>query len=534
MKVTTLGAAGQVTGSCHLLEVGGVKYLVDCGLFQGGKRTEELNWEPWAFSPSEITALFLTHAHIDHSGRIPKLVKDGFRGKIYASRPTIELCKILLLDAAHIQESHAELKTRKNLRKGLPPVKPLYTEAEAIESFTYMQPIEQNRVIALNENFKISFRTAGHILGASILEIWIREGEIEQKVVFSGDIGRSDQLIVKDPEEIFEADALFLESTYGNRNHKTLDESKKELREAILYSYGHGQKVLIPSFAVERTQEILYVLGEFFRNKLIPDMPVFLDSPLAIQATKIFTEMQEFFDEETTAIWAKGENPFIFPQLQFSQTVEDSRRINITEGPAIIIAGNGMCTAGRILHHIKHNIWREGCSLVIVGFQAEGSLGRQIIDGAKRIRVMGEDVAVRAKVFTIGGFSSHAGQKELIEWVSNFKKKDMKVYLIHGEKTASEALASLIRQQLGLWTYIPTMGETLVIEPVKLEVVPEDVCENYLYEIGKRFFELEHGIMRSLSSLPAETRTILAEKLKNIQQQIDETMTFVRQRSTNP
>lgn len=529
MKVTTLGAAEQVTGSCHLLEVDGRKYLVDCGLFQGGKRTEELNWEPWAFNPSEISALFLTHAHIDHSGRIPKLVKDGFRGKIYATRPTVELCKILLLDAAHIQESHAELKTRKNLRKGLPPVKPLYTEADAEESFAFFHPVEQGAPITPNGNLKVSFRNAGHILGASVLEIWTQKNGIEQKIVFSGDIGRDDQLIIKDPEEIFEADALFIESTYGNRNHKTLEESKRELREAILYSYSHGQKVLIPSFAVERTQEILYVLGEFFRNKLIPDMPVFLDSPLAIQATRIFGQMQEFFDEETTAIVARGENPFIFPQLQFSQTVDDSRRINMIEGPAIVIAGNGMCTAGRILHHIKHNIWREGCSLVIVGFQAEGSIGRQIIDGAKRIRVMGEEVAVRAKVFTIGGFSSHAGQQELLEWVSNFKKKGMKVFVIHGEKAASEALATLIREQLGFWTYIPKLGETIVIEPEKpKKLIPEDVCETYLYEIGKKFFELEHSIMRLLPSLSADTKEAIIKKLERIQKDIDDTMTLIK------
>ena len=525
MKVTTLGAAGQVTGSCHLIEVGNAKYLVDCGLFQGGRKTEELNWAPWAFNPAEIKALFLTHAHIDHSGRIPKLIKDGFRGKIYATRPTVELCKILLLDAAHIQESHAELRTRKNLRKGLPPVKPLYTQADAEESFVFLQPVEQGQLMEFGDNLKVSFRTAGHILGASILEIWAKENGEERKVVFSGDIGRSNQLIVKDPEPIFEADALFVESTYGNRDHKTLEESKKELQEAILYSYSHGQKVLIPSFAVERTQEILYVLGEFFRNKLIPNMPVFLDSPLAIQATRIFSEMKEFFDEETMAIVQKGENPFLFPQLQFSQTVDDSRRINAIEGPAIIIAGNGMCTAGRILHHIKHNIWREGCSLVIVGFQAEGSLGRQIVDGAKKIRVMGEEVSVKAKVFTIGGFSSHAGQKELLEWISNFKKKDMKVFVIHGEKVASEALASLIREQLGLWTYIPQMGETLTIEPVKpVEVVPEDVCETYLYEIGRKFFELEHGIMRILPSIPSDKRRVIAEKLKKIQSEIEDAM----------
>ncbi len=528
MKVTCLGGVEQVTGSCYLLHVNGKKYLVDCGLFQGGKHIESQNQEPWGFDPKDIEILFLTHAHIDHSGRIPKLVKDGFRGRIYTTEPTVELCKILFLDAAHIQESHAEWQTRKNLRKGLEPVKPLYTEEDAKRSFDFFHIVNQNEVITISENFKASFRNAGHILGSSILELWIKEEHPEEiKVVFSGDIGRPDQLIVEDPEEIFEADALFIESTYGNRNHKSLEESKQELIEAILYSYSKGEKVLIPAFAVERTQEILLVLGEFFRKKLIPEMPVYLDSPLAIQATKIFSKMQRFFDEETLEILKTGHDPFIFPQLIFSQTVEESQRINSMPGPAIVIAGNGMCTAGRILHHIKHNIWRDGCALVFVGYQAEGSLGRQIIDGSKRIRVLGEDLTVKAKVFTIGGFSSHAGQKELLEWISNFTKKTMKVFVVHGEKATLEIFASLIREKFGFLVHIPQRGETVTIEKVPVEKISERLCEDYLYEIGKKFFELEHRIIRNLTFIEASKKEELIKKLEKIKKELEDTMAFM-------
>ncbi len=524
MKVRCLGGAGQVTGSCHLIEVGEKKYLVDCGMFQGGKQIERLNWEPWDFDPREIEAVFLTHAHIDHSGRIPKLVKDGFRGKIYATKPTVELCKILFLDAAHIQESHAEWRTRRNLRRGLEPVSPLYGEEDAKKSFPFFLPVTQDTTVTISDSLHVSFRNAGHILGSAILELWSRGERGEVKVVFSGDIGRPRQLIVKDPEQIFEADALFIESTYGNRDHKSLEESKEELREAILYSYHRGGKVLIPAFAVERTQEILYVLGEFFRHDLVPSMPVYLDSPLAIQATKIFNEMREFFDEETLEIAKGGHSPFSFPQLVLSQSVEESQKINAVEGPAIIIAGNGMCTAGRILHHLKHNIWREGCSLVVVGFQAEGSLGRQIVDGATRVRVLGEDLAVRAKLFTIGGFSSHAGQSDILSWVAHFKKKEMKIYVIHGEKVASDALASVLGRSLGFVAYVPQRGEVLTIGPVPVEEVPGRLCESYLYEIGKKFFEMEHRIMRTLPQMSDEQRAAIVERLRVVQRDIEETL----------
>jgi len=461
MQITCLGAAGCVTGSCFLLE-NDAPYLIDCGLFQGGKKMETLNREPWPFDPRSIAALFLTHAHIDHSGRIPKLVKDGFRGKIYTTLPTAELCKILLLDSAHIQEAEAEWQSRKNRRRGQADVEPLYNRADAEACFSLFEIVERNQIIPIDRNLKVRFRNAGHILGSSILEFWAGKNT---KVVFSGDLGKKDKLIVRDPHSIFDADLLFIESTYGNRNHRSFEESKSELLEAIHYSYRQREKVLIPAFAVERSQEILYLLGEFFRNNLIPSIPVYLDSPLAIAATEVFRRMQTHYDDAAAAIVESGYDPFGFPQLVLSRSSEESIAINQAPGPAIIIAGNGMCTAGRIMHHLKHNVWRKGCSLVIVGFQAEGSIGRRIIEGAKSVKLFGERVVVRARVFTIGGFSAHAGQSDLLDWVRNFKNPQMRIYVTHGERSVSEEFARLVQEKLGFKTWAPDLGDRILAAP---------------------------------------------------------------------
>lgn len=472
MKITCLGAAGCVTGSCFLLD-NGKKYLVDCGLFQGSKSLEEMNRMDWNFNPREISALFLTHAHIDHSGRIPKLVKDGFRGRIYTSVPTAELVKILLLDSAHIQEMEAGWQTRKNRRRGGPDVEPLYTVADAEACFSQIETIPFDEILPVHPGLSVRFRNSGHILGSSILEVWTGPSSSAHKVVFSGDLGKKDQIILQDPHSIFNADTLFIESTYGNRNHKSFDESINELLEAINYSYRQKEKVIIPAFAVERTQEILYVLGEFFRKGKIPSMPVYLDSPLAIAATEIFKKMKPYYDEEAAAIVAQGEDPFDFDELTYSRTSEESIAINETPGPAIVIAGNGMCTAGRIKHHLKHNIWRKGSSLVIVGFQAEGTLGRAIIEGANSIRVFGEKLLVKAKVFTIGGFSAHADQQGLLQWLQDFENPAMQVYMIHGEKSISEGFAALVRNKLGFDTHVPGIGSVITLPPYAAEGVPE-------------------------------------------------------------
>ena len=465
VRVTCLGGAGSVTGSNYLIETTeGKKILVDCGLFQGGKQMETRNWEDWGFDPAGIEALFLTHAHIDHSGRIPKLVKDGFQGRIFTSPPTSELCEIMLLDSANIQEMDAEWQTRKNQRQAKGAVEPLYTVADAESSFKYFSPAERDRTLGIAPGIRARLRNAGHILGSCILELWIEENGESIKIVFSGDLGRRDQLIIKDPYEIFDADYLFIESTYGNRLHRSMEESRTELLEAIRYSVSHGEKIMIPAFAVERTQEILYILGEFHREGLLPDIPVYLDSPLAIKATEIFRKNKKYYDEETKDIVARGFDPFDMPNLQFTPGTRDSMAINEKAGSAVVIAGNGMCTAGRIKHHLKHNLWREGSSLVIVGFQAEGTTGRRIVDGAKQVKIFRENVAVRAKVFTIGGFSAHADQNDLLEWVSHFESKP-RVFVVHGEATASEALARKIVERFGMMVHVPRWKERLILKP---------------------------------------------------------------------
>ena len=469
IRVTCLGGAGSVTGSNYLIESpSGKKVLVDCGLFQGGRQMETRNWADWGFIPSEINTLFLTHAHIDHSGRIPKLVKDGFRGKIITSPPTAELCEIMLLDSAHIQEMDAEWQTRKNRRQSKGEILPLYSTADAEESLKLFFPVERDRIIDVEPGVRARLRNAGHILGSSILELWVEAADGEVKVVFSGDLGKHNQLIVKDPHEIFAADYLFIESTYGNRLHRSFEDSKKELLDAIKYAVSNGEKVIIPAFAVERTQEILYVLGEFYRNGDLPEIPIYLDSPLAIKATQIFRKNKKYYDQEAMAIVNQGFDPFDMPTLRFTPNTKESIAINEAAGSAVIIAGNGMCTAGRIKHHLKHNLWRPGASIIMIGFQAMGTTGRKIVEGAKSVKIFRENVAVEARVYTIGGFSAHADQKDLLDWVFNFRESHPRVFVVHGEPDSSEALADKIQKEFNLEVNIPGWKERLVLKPKEL------------------------------------------------------------------
>ncbi len=463
IKVTCLGAAGTVTGSNYLIEVGDKsKYLVDCGMFQGGVDMELRNWLAWDFDPREIGALLLTHAHIDHSGRIPRLVKNGFRGKIIATPATADLCEVMLLDSAHVQEMDVEWQNRKNDRKGKKPVEPLYSIEDAQACFKYFEPVQRENIIQLDDSIRFRFRNAGHILGSCIIEMWIKDDGKELKIVFSGDIGQKNQLIMCEPQELFSADYLFVESTYGNRLHRSIAASKEELLEAVKYAYGNGEKVIIPAFAVERTQEILYILSELNRAGSLPDIPVFLDSPLAIKATNIFRKYKKEYDEDALAIVNRGIDPIDMPNLKFTNDMKESMAINTMKGPAIVIAGNGMCTAGRIKHHLKHNLWKPGASIVIAGFQAQGTTGRMLVEGRRSVRVLRENISVRARIFTINGFSSHADQKGLLEWVGHFKPSAPEVFVIHGEPVASETLANLIREELKLNAQVPQWREKLI------------------------------------------------------------------------
>ena len=489
IKVTFLGAARSVTGSNILIETEeGRRLLIDCGLFQGNSLIESRNRDGWGFDPSEIDALILTHAHIDHSGRIPKLVKDGFRGSVITSPPTAELCEIMLLDSAHVQAMEAQWKSSRNARRGEKPVEPLYTIDDARKSLGSLKPVERDRIFSVADGIRARLRNAGHILGSSVVELWISGKNGETKLVFSGDLGSKDQLIVKDPDEITEAQYLFLESTYGDRLHRTFEESKAELLEAINYAVSRGEKVIIPAFALERTQEILYLLGEFHRHGSLPEIPVYLDSPLAIKATEIFRKNKKYYDENARAIIEQGFDPFDMPTLRFTPSVEESMAINRAAGPAIVISANGMCTAGRIKHHLKHNLWRPGASLIIVGYQAEGTTGRRIVDGAKSVRIFREEVAVKARVFTIGGFSAHADQNGLIDWLRPLRDANPRVFLIHGELKACEPLAARIDSELNLETHIPEFKESVTLTP-RLDVIPAPTVRAPSEEIRAELLE---------------------------------------------
>lgn len=517
VRVTCFGGAGGVTGSNFLVETSrGKSLVVDCGLFQGGKDMERRNWEPWGYDPKEVKNLILTHAHIDHSGRIPKFVKDGFRGKIITSPPSAELCGALLPDSAHVQEMEAEWRTRKRRRQAKQNVEPLYTTAEAEQSLRYLVPTELDSVIDLEPGVKARLRNAGHILGSSIVELWIEDEGKETKIVFSGDLGKQDPLIVQDPFEIGEANYLFIESTYGDRVHRSLEESKEELLAAIQYAVSNKEKVIIPAFAVERTQELIYILGEFSRAGKIGNIPIFLDSPLAIKATEIFRKNKQYYDEPARAIVGQGIDPFDLPNLKLTPTTTDSMKINQLRGSAIIISANGMCTAGRIKHHLKHNLWRPGASIVMVGFQAEGSTGRQIVEGAKSVTIFGEKIAVRAKVFTIGGLSAHADREDLLWWISHFAKRSMpRVFVIHGEPSSSEALAVAIKQRFGLDAYVPRWREILSLEPREAppEIVPAAVPEDLRQKMLGLTQDLEAEIARLKSRLLQEEKRMSKDQV---------------------
>ena len=491
MKIKFMGAARTVTGSCYILETNGHRFAVDCGMHQGNADIEKRNWDVDIYEPEKIEFFLITHAHIDHSGLLPRMVQKGFRGKIYTTPPTRDLLKIMLLDSAHIQEMEALWKSKKRLRYGDGGITPLYTQRDADKTFPLFEVRSYEEPFEPCPGVNITFKDAGHILGASLLDMRVDESGRSMKIVFSGDIGRTAQLIIKDPTIITEADILFLESTYGNRNHKDEDASLNELAEAIHYSYDRGEKVIIPAFAVGRTQEIIYSLHLLAKDGRLPkDMPVYVDSPLAIRATAIFHQHAGYFDEEATRLLKRGEDPLSLPQLHFTETTEASMAINEAPGPAIVISASGMADAGRIKHHLKHNLWREGASVVIVGFQAQGTTGRKIVDGAEKVRIFNEDVAVKAKVYTINGFSAHAGQTQLLDWLSHFENQAMQVFLVHGEYSAQQVLAGLIHEKFGFEVLIPDYLEESTLMPgeaLKRVACPEKAAPriDWAYLLGE-------------------------------------------------
>jgi len=472
-----MGAARTVTGSCYILETQGHRFAIDCGMHQGSPEIEKRNWDADIYEPHGIDFFLLTHAHIDHSGLLPRLVQKGFQGRIYTTPPTRDLLEIMLLDSAHIQEMEAGWKSKKRLRYGQKHIQPLYTQKDAQDTFPLFEIKTYNEPFEPCPGLKVNFKDAGHILGASVIELWIEENGFQSKLVFSGDVGRPAQLLVEDASRVQSADYLFLESTYGDRNHKNEEGSLNEMAEAIAYSYAHGEKVIIPAFAVERTQEIIYSLHLLAKEGRLPaDMPVYLDSPLAIRATEVFRHYAEYFDEAAQRLLQKGEDPLSLPQLRFTETTEESMAINRLSGPAVVISASGMADAGRIRHHLRHNLWREGASIVFVGFQAQGTTGRKIVDGMKRVHLFHEEIAVKARVFTINGFSAHAGQSQILEWLSHFQNPNLQVFLVHGEFSAQQVLAGLIRERFGLRVLIPDYLEEATLkvgEELKQTAYPE-------------------------------------------------------------
>ncbi|PYG87603.1 metallo-beta-lactamase family protein [Ruminiclostridium sufflavum DSM 19573] len=535
MNITFLGAAETVTGSCYLVETRETKFLVDCGMFQGSKNEAILNAEPFSFNPGDLDFMLLSHAHIDHSGRIPKLYMDGFKGDIYATKATVQLCGIMLPDSGHIQETENEWTNRKRQRAGKSAVKPIYTVKEATDCLRLFKSVKYDEVTKVSEDVKVRFNDAGHILGSSIIEIWVNESGKDTKIVFSGDLGNKDMPILKDPSLISDADYLVVESTYGDRlhSHKQGAERIEKFINIITETVAMGGNVVIPSFAVGRTQEIIYELNKYmdvFSDKVnkILDLPVFVDSPLATSATQIFRENLDCFDEEAKAYIANGDNPLDFPTLQFTKSPEESRKLNERKDSIIIISASGMCDAGRIKHHLKHNLWRKDSTVLFVGYQAEGSLGRRIIDGAPKVKIFGEEISVNARIEVIDGFSGHADKEGLLSWIGSFNRKPKKVFIVHGEKETMPVFAETITGEFGIQCIIPARGDSFVVSTDKVyENVPSAELQhkfkrltvvNMLENLKEEFNELAQILKTDLKQEKSDVEIDeVAAKLKLIE-----------------
>jgi len=514
MKIKFTGAAGTVTGSCHYIEIEDKKILLDCGLFQGKKEVDRLNYEEFKFIPSEIDYLFLSHSHIDHSGRIPLLVKKGFNGKIFATKPASDLCSIMLMDSAHIQEVEAEWKTRKALRKGEEEVLPLYSTKDAEESLKLFKPILYNQKIEVDENITLRFKDAGHILGSAIVELWIKENGQEEKLVFTGDLGMKNKPILRNPEVVEDCDYLIIESTYGDRLHEEVENRTKNLVNILIDTVKKNGTVVIPSFAVGRTQDIIYELNKYYdgngeEGKLLRDIPVYIDSPLATKATGIFNKNAQAFDSEAREFIMKGDNPLFFKNLHFTQSVDESKALNRSTEPKIIISASGMCEAGRIRHHLKHNLWRNNSSVVFVGYQADGTLGRRLKNGEKKVKILGEEIKVNANIYSIEGFSGHGDRDDLLAWLKELKQSPKKTFIVHGEEDSREAFAETIEKELDLETIIPKKDE-------EFEVTLEKV-ENLGHQDERIFFKSKRTLEKEdLEVVKLEKISELKDKIKEL------------------
>ncbi len=492
MKITFLGATRTVTGSNFLVEGAGKKFLVDCGMYQGSNKEEGKNHEPFDFNINEIDFMLLTHAHIDHSGRIPKLYTEGYRNPIFATKATVDLCSIMLPDSGHIQEQEIEWRNRKRMREGKPALPPLYTAQDAIDTMEIFKSVEYDEIIEIDPNIHVRFNDAGHMLGSAIIEIWVTEDGKQTKAVFTGDLGNNDIPLLSSPTMIDNTDYLVMESTYGSRLHLRNDDKANLFLDIVAETLDKGGTVVIPSFAVGRTQEILYELNglkekdddeEFKRKyKTLMSAPVYVDSPLAISATEIFRKNANLFDEETQALIESGDNPLEFPGLQFTKTADESKALNEKNESAIIISASGMCEVGRIKHHLKHHLWDPNSTILFVGYQAPGTLGRRLVDGEKMVKIFGEEIAVNARIEYIEGYSGHADQEWLLNFIYSFITKPKHIFLVHGEPDSQEVLKRKIAETIEIPVTIPEYGQTYTLdETLKMEqTVPVKEEENII------------------------------------------------------
>ena len=476
MKIQFIGATHEVTGSCTLLEVGGRYYLVDCGMEQGVDVFQNM---PLPVPANAIEAVFLTHAHIDHSGMLPKLCKDGFSGAIYATEATCDLCNIMLRDSAHIQESEAQWRSRKAERAGESPVEPTYTMNDALTAIKLLRPVQYMEPLQVAEGIVLRMTDIGHLLGSAAIELWLTEGAETRKIVFSGDVGNTNQPLLNDPKPVEEADFLVIESTYGNRLHdKVRGDAVSELASCIQRAFDRGGNLVIPSFAVGRTQEMLYAIREIKQKGLVTGhdgFPVYVDSPLAVEATGIFLQCSHTnFDPETLSVLAQGVNPIWSDGVTLSVTSEESKLINTDLQPKVILSASGMCEAGRIRHHLKHNLWRKESIVLFVGYQAVGSLGRKLQEGAKNVKLFGEDIAVHAEIATLHGTSGHADQEGLLNWLKGFRKKPQTVFVNHGDDDSCETFCQILTD-MGYRAEAPYSGTEYDLLTGKLTAYTEGV-----------------------------------------------------------
>ena len=460
MKITFIGAAHEVTGSLHVLEACGLNVFVDCGMEQGINKFENAE-SPVSYA--DVDYVLLTHAHIDHAGMLPFLYARGFRGQIMATRATTDLCEIMLKDCAHIQETEAEWKNRKNRRAGRAEEPPIYTMSDAVGVLGHFVPCDYGSIIRLKEGFEVRFIDAGHLLGSASIEVWMTEEDCSRKIVFSGDIGNQNKPLIRSPQYIHQADYVVMESTYGDRLHQRVGENHvSEFARVIEETLDRGGNVVIPAFAVGRTQEVLNYIREIKEQGLVKghdNFPVYLDSPMAVEATAVFKEnMMDCYNDETKELIRKGINPISFPGLRLSVTSNDSIAINADQEPKVIISAAGMCDAGRVRHHLKHNLWRPECTILFAGYQAVGTLGRSIIDGRQEVKLFGESIEVKAHIERIEGISGHADQNGLLEWVKHYMQHPRQLFVVHGESEACETFAALVKDTFGIETAAPYSG----------------------------------------------------------------------------